>query len=121
MAAHAHRLDRLVAVVDRNGLQITGATETVVGLEPLAGKWAAFGWTVRTVDGHDRAGLRRVLAADPRPGRPTVVLAATVKGKGLPYVENRVHSHYARLGGAQRRRALAALEAAIEPAGGVPR
>ncbi|MER7004169.1 transketolase [Dactylosporangium sp. NPDC000555] len=110
MAAAAHRLDRIVAVVDRNGLQITGPTEEVLALEPLAAKWASFGWTVRTVDGHDRNQLRAALSEPPEPGRPTVVIAVTVKGKGLPYVENQVHSHYARLGERQLARAMAALE-----------
>ncbi|WFF05893.1 transketolase [Micromonospora sp. WMMD1076] len=110
MAAAAHRLDRLVAVVDRNGLQITGPTEEVLALEPLAAKWASFGWTVRAVDGHDRDRLCAALSAPPQPGRPTVVLATTVKGKGLPYVEDQVHSHYARLGERQLTRAMAALD-----------
>ncbi|MEQ4304357.1 transketolase [Plantactinospora sp. B6F1] len=111
MAAGGYGLDRLTAVVDRNGLQITGATESVVGLEPLAGKWESFGWRVVTADGHDPASLRAVLGST-TPGRPTVVLAATIKGKGLPYVENKVHSHFARLGGAQLRRAMSTLDLA---------
>ncbi|MFE0048027.1 transketolase [Streptomyces albireticuli] len=112
MAAAAHRLDRLVAVVDRNGLQITGATEDAVGLEPLADRWRAFGWTVLEVDGHDTEALRAALGDAPRvPGRPTVVLASTVKGKGLPYVEGQARSHYARLAGRQHKRALAVLRA----------
>lgn len=112
MAAAAHRLDRLVAVVDRNGLQITGSTEDAVGLEPLADRWRAFGWTVLEVDGHDTEALRAALGGAPRvPGRPTVVLASTVKGKGLPYVEGQARSHYARLAGRQHKRALAVLRA----------
>ncbi|MFG1918465.1 transketolase [Micromonospora sp. NPDC048898] len=111
MAAGGYGLDRLTAVVDRNGLQITGATESVVGLEPLAGKWESFGWRVVTADGHDATSLRGALGST-TPGRPTVVLAATVKGKGLPYVENKVHSHFARLRGAQLRRATSTLDLA---------
>jgi transketolase len=111
MAAGGYGLDRLTAVVDRNGLQITGATESVVGLEPLAGKWESFGWRVVTADGHDAASLRAALGST-APGRPTVVLAATVKGRGLPYAENKVHSHFARLGGAQLRRAMSTLDLA---------
>jgi transketolase len=109
MAASSHRLDRLVAVVDRNGLQITGSTEAVVGLEPLAERWRSFGWTVRQVDGHEPAALAVALGDPPDRGRPTVVIARTVKGKGLPYVENQVRSHYARLRDRQQRQALAAL------------
>jgi transketolase len=112
MAASTQGLDRLTAVVDRNGLQITGRTEDVVRLEPLGRRWASFGWTVREVDGHDPQALVRALTAAPEQGRPTVVLARTVKGRGLPSAENRVRSHYARLGDRQANRALAALRTA---------
>ncbi|HEX6470916.1 MAG TPA: transketolase [Streptosporangiaceae bacterium] len=113
MAAGSLGLDRLVAVVDRNGLQITGRTEDVVALEPLADRWRAFGWTAQEVDGHDLAALRAALRAAPAaPGRPTVVIAHTVKGRGLPFVEGQPRSHYARLGDRQRLRALAALRRA---------
>jgi transketolase len=109
MAASSFGLSGLTAVVDRNRLQITGDTESVVGLEPLPERWRAFGWTVREVDGHDQGQLRAALTAAPVPGRPTVVLARTVKGRGLPYVEGRVVSHFARLGERERRRALATV------------
>lgn len=113
MAAGSLGLDRLVAVVDRNGLQITGRTEDVIGLEPLADRWRSFGWTVHEADGHDVDLLRPILRAAPAvPGRPTVVIAHTTKGRGLPYVEGQALSHYARLGDGQRRRALAALRKA---------
>ena len=112
MATSSLGLDRLVAVVDRNGLQITGATEQAVRLEPLADRWASFGWAVREVDGHDLGALRAVLDQVPaEPGRPTAVIARTVKGKGLPFVEGRTHSHYARLGERQHQRARAVLAA----------
>jgi transketolase len=110
MSASSQKLDRLVAIVDRNGLQLTGSTEDTLRLEPLADRWRSFGWSVIEVDGHDLGRLRSALAAaPPEPGRPTVVLANTVKGKGLPYVEGQVRSHYARLSGRQRQRALATL------------
>lgn len=111
MSASSFRLSGLTAVVDRNRLQITGDTESVVGLEPLDERWRAFGWTVREVDGHDLDQLRDALTAAPVAGRPTVVLARTMKGHGLPYVEGTVVSHFARLGDRQRRRALAAVRA----------
>lgn len=111
MAAGAHRLDQLVAVVDRNGLQITGPTEQAVGLEPLADRWRSFGWQAMDVDGHDPTQLKEALLAAPGGGRPTVVIAHTVKGKGLPYVEGQTRSHYARLAGRQEQRALAVLHA----------
>ncbi|MEU5690224.1 transketolase [Actinosynnema sp. NPDC020468] len=110
LSAGAQGLDGLVAVVDRNRLQITGGTEDVVALEPLADKWRSFGWAVREVDGHDVDALRSALGTTPHePGRPTVVIADTVKGKGLPFIEGQVRSHYARLGEAQKKRALSAL------------
>lgn len=108
------KLDNIVAVVDRNGLQITGPTETVGGLEPLADRWTAFGWRVLEVDGHDVDELTEAFTSAPESGRPTVVIANTVKGKGLPFVEGKVASHYAKLGERQHRRALAALRAGRE-------
>ncbi|NAS24785.1 transketolase [Herbidospora sp. NEAU-GS84] len=107
--AAAQRLDNLVAVVDRNRLQITGATETIDALEPLADRWSAFGWSVRQVDGHSCEELEAALTEPPAPGRPTVVIAHTVKGKGIPFVEDQPRSHYAKLGERQHARALAAL------------
>jgi transketolase len=109
MAAASLGLDRLTAVVDRNRLQITGDTETVVALEPLADKWRAFGWTVREVNGHDIAALTSAFTEPPVAGRPTAVIAQTIKGKGLPFVEGQARSHFAKLGERQRRRALATL------------
>jgi transketolase len=110
MAAADLRLDNLVAIVDRNGLQITGRTEDTVGLEPLADRWRAFGWAVREVDGHDRDALREATTAR-EPGRPAVVIAHTVKGHGLPSLQDRTESHYLRLGERQHARALAVLRA----------
>jgi transketolase len=113
MAASAHGLDRLVAVIDRNKLQITGPNEEVVALEPLADRWRSFGWDVVEVDGHDLGALRTTLNSVPRhAGRPTVVIAHTVKGKGLPYIEGQTPVHYARLTGKAGKRALAVLGAA---------
>jgi transketolase len=113
MAASSLGLDQLIAVVDRNGLQITGPTESVVALEPLADRWRSFGWTVHEVDGHDLAALIDVFSGIPDvPGKPTVVIAHTVKARGLPYVEGRPQSHFVTLGERQLGRALGALRAA---------
>lgn len=113
MAASSHNLSGLTAVVDRNHLQITGDTESVMSLEPLAERWRAFGWTVREVDGHDQDQLCAALTAAPEADRPTVVIAHTTKGRGLPYVEGRVVSHFGRLGERERRRALAAVRGGL--------
>jgi transketolase len=109
MAAASLGLDNLTAVIDRNRLQITGDTESVVALEPLADRWQAFGWTVREVDGHDIAALTAAFTEPPIAGRPTVVIARTIKGKGLPYVAGQARSHFVKLGERQQRRALAAV------------
>jgi transketolase len=98
MSAVQFGLDNLTAIVDRNGWQISGHTEECVALEPLADRWRSFGWAVRDVDGHDLGGLRAAFAArSAQEGRPTVLIARTVKGKGVPRFEDRKQSHYLRL------------------------
>ncbi|MFI6376424.1 transketolase [Streptomyces sp. NPDC050546] len=105
-------LGNLTAIVDRNRLQITGPTEERLGLEPLAGKWRAFGWETVEVDGHDLDALRAVFTSLPaRAGRPTAVIADTVKGKGVPLFENKKKSHSVTLSPALHQRALAGLRA----------
>ncbi len=95
MAAAHYRLDNLVVIVDRNGLQITGGTEDVMGLEPLAQRFAAFGLEVRTCDGHDVGALRAAFDETPfAAGRPSVLLARTVKGKGVSFMEGRPGWHH---------------------------
>lgn len=93
-AAH-YRLDNLIAIADRNTLQITGRTEDVCALEPLRAKFEAFGWAVRQVDGHDVAALTETLLAAPfEMGRPSMVIARTVKGKGISFMEDHVKWHH---------------------------
>ncbi|MFC3527878.1 transketolase [Paracoccus mangrovi] len=88
-AAH-HKLNRLVAIVDRNGFQLDGAVDDVMGIEPLDEKWRAFGWEVHVVDGHNiaelTATLRRVKADQART-KPCCIIARTLKGKGVGYME----------------------------------
>lgn len=86
-AAH-YRLDRLVAILDHNGLQITGKTRDVMSNEPLTDKWTAFGWHVRQVDGHDYAALTTALTTPPPEGQPLCLIANTIKGKGISFMEN---------------------------------
>lgn len=89
MAASHHRLDNLVAIVDRNGLQIDGTTEDVMKLEPLDQKWIAFGWNCLTCDGHDFNSILHILDLATKSSRkPTVILAGTIMGKGVPAIEN---------------------------------
>ncbi len=109
MAAAHHGLDQLVAIIDRNRYQ-TGPTEEMMRLEPLADKWRAFGWEVREIDGHDVSQVIAAFEALPfAAGRPSLVLAQTVKGKGVASIENH---HMARFDAERLAAALAELEAA---------
>jgi transketolase len=110
MAASHLRVDNLFAVVDRNGWQCGGPTEGSLGLEPLAAKWSSFGWHVRIIDGHDHELIREAFLAPPIPGRPTVVLAETIKGRGIAGLENTKHSHSATLDRRSQELAIEALE-----------
>jgi len=93
-AAHYH-LDNLVAIIDRNTLQISGRTEKVMGMEPLEEKFTAFGFAVRHVDGNDVAELAALLEGLPfEPGKPNLILAHTVKGRGVSYMEDNVSWHH---------------------------
>jgi transketolase len=102
-----HRLDNLVAIIDYNKLQGFGGVDEVLKLEPLAVKWQAFRWSVREIDGHDVPALEKTLAAVPfQAGRPSVIVAHTVKGKGVSYMENRLAWHYKAPDAAQLNQAL---------------
>jgi transketolase len=93
-AAHYH-LDNLTVIVDRNQLQITGPTEAVQSLEPLAEKFRAFGYAVREVDGNDTRALTALFDSLPfEPGKPNLALAHTVKGKGVSFIENARQWHH---------------------------
>jgi transketolase len=94
MSAGHYKLDNLCAIIDKNDLQIDGRVSDVMNVAPLAGKYAAFGWYVLEIDGHDP---EEILAAFERAattsGRPTVVIAHTVKGKGVSFMENQAGWH----------------------------
>lgn len=95
LAANHYHLDNLTMIVDRNHLQITGPTENVQPLEPLADKFRAFGFTVREVDGNNVSALVEVFDSLPfTPGKPNLVLANTVKGKGVSFIENTHKWHH---------------------------
>jgi transketolase len=93
MTASHYDLDSLTAIVDRNRLQQGARTEDTKQLEPLAEKWESFGWEVREVDGHDHGALLEVLAPSGS-GRPVAVIAHTIKGKGVSFIEDRVEWHH---------------------------
>jgi transketolase len=95
MFASHHRLDNLVAIIDYNKLQSLTTVAETLGLEPLADKLRAFGCSTREVDGHDHKALAEVLACTPwEPGKPSVLIAHTTKGKGVSFMENQVAWHY---------------------------
>jgi transketolase len=105
-----HHLDNLVVLVDYNKIQSFGTVKEVLDLEPFADKWRAFNWAVREIDGHDHAQIARVLREVPfTPGRPSVVLAHTVKGKGVSFMENKLAWHYKSPNAEQLSAALAEL------------
>lgn len=95
MASSNHRLDNLTVIVDRNLRSMDGPTEEVMVLEPLLDKIAAFGCAVRVLDGHDINSLYYTLKSTPfELGKPSVVIARTVKGKGIPFIENTPRCHH---------------------------
>jgi transketolase len=94
MAAAHYHLDNLTAILDLNTLQITGRTCEVCSNEPVDDKFRAFGWSVRQSDGHDFAQLTEALTSPPEPGKPTLVIAHTVKGKGVSFMEGVVKWHH---------------------------
>ncbi|MHC5060109.1 MAG: transketolase [Planctomycetota bacterium] len=95
MFAPQHNLDNLVAIIDYNKLQALDELENIVSLEPLADKWAAFGWDVRQVQGHDLDALQENFRQVPfTPGKPSLIIANTIKGKGISFMENVPIWHY---------------------------
>ena len=93
LAAH-YKLDNLTAFVDHNHLQIDGQIEKVLSPEPLADKWRAFGWQVLEIDGHDLEAIRSAIAqAKKVTGQPVMIIAETVKGKGVSFMENQASWH----------------------------
>jgi transketolase len=90
-----HQLDNLTAIIDYNQIQSLGTVKEVLDLEPFAAKWKAFGWAVREIDGHDYAQVENTLTKLPfEPDKPTCVVAHTVKGKGVSFMENKLLWHY---------------------------
>lgn len=111
MAAPHFKADNLTVIIDNNGLQILDTVEnTLSTLQPLGEKFRAFGWEVVEADGHDIAGLTRILNGAPRKkGVPTCVIAKTVKGKGVSFMEGRIQWHYRGLTDAELKQALSEL------------
>ena len=94
MTAAHYKLDNLCALIDNNGLQIDGPVAKVMGVEPIADKWRAFGWDVQDIDGHDMAQLVAALdKAETVKGKPTAIVCRTIKGKGSVCFEGKVEFH----------------------------
>jgi len=114
LVAAARGLDNLVAIVDRNGYQANVATEALTPLEPFAPKWEAFGWRAIRINGHDFAQLDRAFAELPaQPGKPTVVIADTVRNKGLPSLEGKPDRWFVKLTPPEVEQLIAELHGAV--------
>jgi transketolase len=106
MSAAHHKLDNLIAIVDRNKYQ-TGETEEMMALEPLADKWRSFGWSVHSLDGHNMEAIIDALENIPfEKGRPSVIIADTIKGRGVSFI---INHHMARFDKSQLKEALQEL------------
>jgi transketolase len=113
LVAGAKKLDNLVVIVDRNGFQANLATEELIPLEPIADKLAAFGFAVADTDGHSFDALEQAFATLPRtPGKPTAIIARTVRNKGLPSLEGRAERWFVDLQPEEVTMLLAELEGA---------
>lgn len=115
-SAH-HKLDNLVAVLDYNKLQSLATVEKTLRLEPLSEKIQAFGWAVREVDGHDHAALSKSLIGIPwELGKPSFLIAHTIKGKGVSFMENKIEWHYQSPNDTELAQALAEIEGDVRDA-----
>jgi len=132
MAAAHYKLTRLVPIIDRNGLMIDGPTETVMSLEPLEEKLAAFGFDVLSVDGHDldavAGAIEHAIAAGDSSaagetvghgGKPVCIVANTIKGKGIDFMEGEVPWHYGSIDAELRIKALESIDRMYEAIGGL--
>lgn len=109
MAGAHYKLENLFAIIDRNGLQISGTTEEVMALEDFPAKWRAFGWDVAEIDGNDMQALCDYFDHVQNNGKPHCLILHTIKGKGLPFAENKAEWHHHVPSVEQLREAYAAL------------
>lgn len=116
IAAH-YNLDTVTALVDVNGMQISGTTAEVMSMENIAEKFLAFGWSVREVDGQDHDALREVLGRPPVEGVPSAIIMRTVKGAGISAIEGTVGSHYWKPSRTELNVAITALTDELETVG----
>lgn len=114
MSAGNYSLDNLTAIVDHNDLQISGTTDTVMRSNPLGDKYRAFGWDVKEVNGNDMTALVNILSKPNATGKPRVIIANTVKGKGITVAENRADWHHKIPTEAEYQEGLRELDAQME-------
>jgi transketolase len=94
MSASHYKLDNLIGIVDRNKIQIDGFTEDIMALEPYRRKWESFGWQVKEIDGHNMQEIISVFKNSPfKKNKPSLVIAKTIKGKGISFMENNYQWH----------------------------
>lgn len=111
MSATHYKLDNLCAILDHNHLQIDGTVEEVMNIEPLSDKWRAFGWAVININGHDYTQILTSLdKAEKTKGQPSIIIAETIKGKGVSFFENKVEYHGVAPTDEELERALKELE-----------
>jgi transketolase len=111
MCAAQYKLDNLVLIIDRNHIQMGDFTEKIINMEPLAERWRSFGWDVHEVDGHDMHALVDSFQSAPfTSGKPSCVLAHTIKGKGVSFMENRPSWHHHVPSDDELQKAIAELE-----------
>lgn len=113
MAASHHKLSHLICLVDINNQQADGPPSKIMGFEPLADKWASFGWHVQRIDGNHLPTVLRAFdtARQLDEPRPRVILCDTLMGKGVPFLEQRDKNHFIRVDPAEWQQALAILDA----------
>jgi len=110
MAAAHFKLENLIAIVDKNGLQLDGCTADIMSCEPMSERWRGFGWYVQEINGHDFSQLITAFDnAKANRGGPSVIVANTVKGKGVSFMENNVDWHGKAPNAAQLEQALKEL------------
>ena len=112
LAAPRFGLDNLTAIIDQNRFQATNAVENIIPVDPLADKWRSFRWNVVEIDGHDMSQVVAALEGPRAAGRPTAIVAHTVKGKGVPCLEDTPRAHYTRLTPEEAAEALQGREVA---------
>ncbi|MFA5386130.1 MAG: transketolase [Candidatus Paceibacterota bacterium] len=111
LIAAQNKLDNLYVIIDANNLQAMGTVEEVLNIEPLKNKWESFGWEIREIDGHNFEQIEKALASAPlQSGKPVIIIARTIKGKGVSFMEGNNLYHYKMLSDDEYQRALKELE-----------